>query len=48
MALALSRTQGELDGLGEGDGGRDEPGNNADAKDEVGEAWIGEVAGLLD
>ena len=50
MALTLSRTQGELDGLGVGDGGRDAPGNSAEAvaKDEVGEAWLGEVTGLLD
>ena len=50
MALTLSRTQGEGDGLGVGDGGRDAPGNSAEAvaKDEVGEAWLGEVTGLLD
>ena len=54
MALTLSRTQGELDGLGVGDGGRNMSGKitvddaEAVATDDVGGIWPWEVAGLLD
>ena len=54
MALNLSRTQVELDGLGVGVGGKNAPGKTpvnvaeAVATDEVGEAWLEEGGGLLD
>ena len=54
MALTLSRTQGELDGLGVGDGGRNMLGKTpvdiaeAVATDGVSGIWPWDVAGLLD